>query len=84
LQWYAGSAVTNAFALAQTGDGRRSLNLYEQQPETRQVLRSVLQAVPVFSNGMQLRVPPSSENEKEFDGERHVEENISTWNRGDA
>jgi hypothetical protein len=33
---------------------------------------------------MRLCVLPSTENEKEFDGVRQVEENIPTWNRGDV
>jgi len=83
LQWYAGSAVTNTFALAQTGEGARSLDLYEKQPGTRQILRSVLHETGA-AKSMRLGVLPSAENEKEFDGVRQVEENIPTWNRGDV
>ncbi len=83
LEWYAGSAVTNAFALAQTGEGARSLDLYEKQPGTREVLRSVLHKTEA-AQSIRLSVLPPNENEKEFDGVRHVEENMPAWNRGDV
>ena len=41
-EWYAGSALLNAFALAENREAQHEMDLFELQPETRRILRTVL------------------------------------------
>src|SRR5579864_3104062 len=76
LQWYAGSALINAFMLAE--DHLHRLELYEWLPETRRILRSVLTAANPETNQF-CGVMPKEEELREFDGEAYIEQQISAW-----
>lgn len=82
VEWYAGSALMNACALAQDKAGSRMLDLYEYEPDTRRVLRSVLD-MGTIAEGIQVNVLPESEDGVLFDGERHVESTMCAWTKGD-
>ena len=82
-QWYAGSAAINAFALGTDGHNRHQFDLYEAEPATRHILRTVLMN-PKFSIPKQIRVLPITEHDKVFDGEAYIAEHIAGWNTQDA
>jgi hypothetical protein len=80
VHWYAGSALLNTIALADTRDNRHKLELYEWLPETRKILRLVLAAA--HPEGHQAwSVLPEEEQSHEFDGEDYIERNISHWGK---
>lgn len=82
LEWYAGSALLNGWALAQNANGKRVLDLYEKEPDTRSVLRGALGAAG-FNDQIQLHVLPTVEDNMPFDGERYVEAWMQTWGKND-
>lgn len=83
LQWYAGSALINAFALADAHPGLHTLDLYEQQPQTRRILRSVLTNMN-FQARLSVSVLSGEEQDQEFDGEAHIEDLIGGWGKRDV
>jgi hypothetical protein len=83
LQWYAGSALINAFTLAGNHPSLHSLDLYEWQPETRKILRSVLTAAQPEMHSSWSALP-EEELGQEFDGEAYIERQISQWGKQDV
>jgi hypothetical protein len=81
--WYAGSALINAFTLADNHPSLHSVDLYEWEPDTRQILRSVLTAA---QPGMRSSwsVLPEEDEGREFDGEVYIEQRISGWAKQDV
>jgi len=82
LQWYAGSALLNAWVLAQSQAGNRALDLYEYEPDTRTALRSVLGAAGVTGR-VHLNVLPAVEDGTQFDGEQYIEVTVSSLGKND-
>jgi hypothetical protein len=77
--WYAGSALINAFRLA--GDPRsHSLDLYEWEPQTRQILKSVLTDVGTDQH-VNIRVLSAEKQDDLLDGEAYIETQISQWGK---
>ncbi len=81
--WYAGSALINTFTLANNQPGLHTLDLYEWQPETRQILRSVLTAAQPDTH-VSLRVLPEEDDGREFDGEAYIGQRIGEWGKQDV
>lgn len=78
--WYAGSALINAYTLAESHGDSHELELYELLPETRQILRSVLTAA--MPEGHQFwSVLPKEERGEKFDGEAHIACKIKDWGK---
>jgi 23S rRNA A2030 N6-methylase RlmJ len=82
IQWYAGSAATNALALGNNNQKLHQFEAYEAEPATRHILRIILMD-PKLSTPKQTRVLPLAEHDKVFDGEAYVAENIGGWNKQD-
>jgi len=80
VQWYVGSALINAFTLSENQHGLHRLELYEWQPETRQILRSVLTAAQAHVHAS-LSVLQDDDQNREFDGEAYIEQQISGWGK---
>jgi len=78
LQWYAGSALVNAHALCWGNANCHKLELYEWLPETRRILRAVLDAAQPGALRF-WNILPKEEQGEEFDGEAFVERNIVHW-----
>ena len=76
---YGGSPVLNACRLDRAREGHHLLELYEQAPDTRRILRAVLAAFSSQWSSVDVRVVPDPDDESAFDGERHIEKHISTW-----
>ena len=57
--------------------------MMEFEPETRAVLRGVAGALAATLGSVELRVLPSTEDERPFDGEAYIESNLGTWRPGD-
>jgi hypothetical protein len=81
-KWYAGSALLNAFALAENYISLHAVDLYEREHETRQVLRMVLANTSLYQQ-LSMRVLPEPEQEGEFDGEAYIEQRIRKWGKQD-
>lgn len=82
-EWYAGSALINAFVIRGRPDRAHRLDLYEWLPETRGILRSVLTAAKPSANQF-CRVLPEQEQLREFDGEAYIQQQIRTWGKQDV
>jgi hypothetical protein len=80
IQWYAGSALINVMALAETEANSHKLELYEWMPETRHVLSSVLAAAQPKAERA-YRILAEEEPHQLFDGEAYVEQNIRHWGK---
>jgi 23S rRNA A2030 N6-methylase RlmJ len=80
-EWYAGSALLNAFALARDHEALHEMELYELQPETRRILRMVLSNAHLRQPS--LCILPALEQDGEFDGEAHIERRIGEWDKRD-
>jgi hypothetical protein len=79
LHWYSGSAIVNAWCMANAGCGNHLLELYELAPDTRTVLRAVF-ADPGFQfSRLKVRILPEPEDGCEFDGELQIERSIAGW-----
>jgi hypothetical protein len=76
--WYAGSALINAFGLAGSPPSSHVLDLYEWEPQTRQILKSVLTDVGVDKH-LNICVPSAEKEDDVFDGEAYIETQISRW-----
>ena len=83
LNWYGGSAVLNGSRLSAAGAGRYLLELYEMDAKTRAILRGVLGELVAPSSRVEVRILPEPDGQRFFDGELHIEENISKWDRQD-
>ena len=83
IQWYAGSAAINAFALGNDSQNLHQFDAYEAEPATRHILRTLLMDRRL-SLPKQTRVLPLAEHDKFFDGEAYVAENIAGWNTQDV
>jgi 23S rRNA A2030 N6-methylase RlmJ len=82
IQWYAGSAAINAFALGNNNQNQHQFDAYEAEPTTRHILRTLLMDRQL-SIPKQTHVLPPAEHDKFFDGEAYVAENIAGWNTQD-
>ena len=83
FEWYSGSAVVNAWRLGCVQGGSHQLELYELDADTRRVLRAVFAAPGLQLLHVKVRILPESEDQRDFDGELHVENNVSAWNSQD-
>jgi len=83
LEWYSGSAVLNAWRLKAATAGSHLLEVYELAPDTREILRAVFKDLRLRSLKVDVRIPPDPEDHRDFDGELHIENNISTWGSQD-
>jgi len=83
LEWYAGSALINASTLANNHAALHKLDLYEQQPETRRILRAVLTDMD-FPAQFCVTVLPAKDQNEEFDGEACIEQQIGEWQKQDV
>jgi 23S rRNA A2030 N6-methylase RlmJ len=83
FEWYTGSAVVNAWQLGCASSGQHQLELYELAPETRAVLCAVFAAPGLQLPRVQVRILPDPENNANFDGEQHIEQNIAAWDTRD-
>ena len=83
LKWYSGSAVVNAWRLGCDQAGCHRLEVYELAPQTRNVLRAVFAAPGLQLPRLDVRILPEPEDQRDFDGEKHIENNVSTWNSQD-
>lgn len=79
LHWYAGSALINAIELSNIQSSPHKLEVYEWLPETRQILRSVLDAA--LPESQIVSVLPGGKQAAEFDGEAYIERNVRNWGR---
>lgn len=83
IQWYAGSALINAYALAQRKRSSHRIEFYELDHKTRRILRGV-----VTDAARELRLPSCAVAEDEahsaFDGEAYIERHISGWGKEDV
>ena len=82
IQWYAGSATINAFALGNDSQNLHQFEAYEAEPATRHILRALLMDRQL-SIPKQTHVLPLAEHDKFFDGEAYVAKNIAGWNPQD-
>lgn len=78
--WYAGSALINASALADHSSGLHTLDFYEQQPETRRILETVLGDIGC-KRGLFAQVLAADRPNEQFDGEGYIEQQICGWGR---
>ncbi len=78
--WYSGSAVLNAWRLGAVREGCHQLHLYEMAPDTRQVLRSLFGVRALQFPQLKVHIYPDPEDQQDFDGELHIEQNVSAWN----
>jgi hypothetical protein len=78
VQWYAGSALINAATLAEDLHSPNRMELYEYQPDTREILRSALKSA-LSDEAISLTVFPEEDQGLEFDGEAYVEREIDRW-----
>ena len=83
LEWYSGSTVLNAWRLNAARAGSHLLELYEMAPDTRGILRAVFADLRLRLSEVQVRILPEPEDHRTFDGELHIENNISAWNSQD-
>jgi hypothetical protein len=83
FEWYSGSAVVNAWRLGRAQAGSHRLELYELAADTRRILREVFASADSQLQRLDVRVLPESEDECDFDGELHIENNVSSWNSQD-
>ena len=83
FDWYAGSAVLNAWGLSTARRGDHVLELYELAPDTRSILRALFSTVALQLPRVDVRILPESENESDFDGELYIENSVGPWNRRD-
>lgn len=81
--WYSGSAVLNAWRLGLADAGNHRLELYEQAPATRRILRALFATHGLQLSRLDVRILPELEDEAKFDGELHIERNVSAWNSQD-
>jgi hypothetical protein len=77
--WYSGSAVLNAWRLGLADAGNHRLELYEQAPATRRILRALFASPGLQLSRLDVRILPEPEDHRAFDGELHIENNISAW-----
>jgi hypothetical protein len=82
LAWYSGSAVLNAWRLG-LADGTHRLELYELAPATRRILRALFASSGLQLSRLDVRILPDPEDESDFDGEMHIESNVSAWTSQD-
>ena len=82
LGWYAGSAVMNTLQLA-AGPGHHLMELYEWAPDTRRVLREVLADLRPHTPGVEIHVPPDTDDLRLFDGEQFIADQIGHWDSRD-
>lgn len=82
LRWYAGSAVMNTLQLA-ASPGHHNIELYEWAPETRRVLREVLADLRPHAPGVEIHIPPDSDDLRLFDGEQFIADQIGHWGSRD-
>jgi len=80
-EWYAGSALINARRLADH-PATHTLDLYELNPETRQILRSVLMDLQLPTR-LSWHVLSDGDDAKELDGEAYIEREIGKWGARD-
>jgi predicted nuclease of predicted toxin-antitoxin system len=83
FEWYAGSAVLNGWQLGRAETGRHLHELYEENAETRTILRSICAEPGLQFPRLDVRILPEPEHRRPFDGERHIEGNVSAWNSQD-
>ena len=83
LQWYAGSALINAYILSRSELGRRLLELYEWRPDTRHILRSIFNETNLASN-ISINILPVEKENGEFDGEAYIEQELPGWQKHDV
>ena len=79
VEWYAGSALINAFVLSEDAGGCHRAEFLERMPETREILRAVLESglrEPCWSEGVLSQNPSQY-----FDGEAYIEQGIAQWGR---
>jgi hypothetical protein len=84
LHWYSGSAVINAWFMAQAVGSSHLLELYEAAPETRAVLRGVLADPEFRQHQLTVRILPEQDDGLYFDGESHIESAIASWTAQDV
>ena len=80
---YAGSALMNTVTLAESHPRLHEVDLYEFQPETRRILRAVVEDLQVESQ-VGLRIMPKEEKDQCFDGEAYIKEQIGEWRKRDV
>ncbi len=83
VQWYAGSALINAFALGADKPSEHEVDAYEGQAATRGILRTILKDRQLYTPEM-TRVLPLVEHNADFDGEAYIREHIADWHRQDV
>ena len=83
FEWYSGSAVVNAWRLGSAERGKHLLDLYELVPDTRSILRALFAEPGLQFPALHVRICPNPENEHDFDGELHIENNVAAWNSQD-
>ena len=77
VEWYAGSALTNARKLADH-PGSHTLDLYELKPKTRQILRGALMDLQLPAR-LSWNVLSGEDETKDFDGEGYIGQEIGKW-----
>jgi hypothetical protein len=82
-EWYGGSAVLNAWRLGHADTGGHLLELYEQAADTRAVLRALFADPGLQLPRLGVRILPEPEHGGDFDGEEHIEANVSVWDGQD-
>jgi 23S rRNA A2030 N6-methylase RlmJ len=83
VTWYVGSAALNAWILGCANNGAHQLELYEQAPDTRRILRAVLASCALHRSEIRVCIFPEGEDGSQFDGESHIEDNVSSWGTQD-
>lgn len=83
FEWYAGSALLNAWRLRRAETGKHRHELYEQDAETRKSLREALSDPQLELPRVDVRILPEPPDKGEFDREEHVATNIINWNSQD-
>jgi 23S rRNA A2030 N6-methylase RlmJ len=73
IQWYAGSALINAYALAKRSQGSHRLEFYELDHGTRRILRAVLADAAARGLRLPASIVTEGEPHRDFDGEAYIE-----------
>jgi hypothetical protein len=83
FSWYSGSAVLNAWRLAQAERAKHRLDLYEFAPKTRDILRALFGALGQHLEQVEICILPEVEDGRQFDGEAFIENSLSEWDSHD-
>jgi hypothetical protein len=83
FEWYAGSAVVDAWRLGRAQSGKHRLELYELDADTRRILRAVFSDPALQLPRLDVQIFPEAEDQRDFDGECHIEKNVAAWHSQD-